>query len=709
MPEKSYEEVLTGLYTTYKTNDKANEAFAEKYLKSLEDSMGVDFNPIAHEEDSLAAKLKSYSATVEQENLTVKIGEISYTDGSIPAGFEETTDMNREEETGRQQIMLENLQLTYVNPTTQVESSITVDLTIRTPRIRFINEKEALNDYVLVANKGIKIEENSADGDGSLLKGNIYGGNIEISQAKAVMESNLVTAGEELSVSNGGDLSIIPAGMGESDNESEEGAEGGTEEGMDQEYSMTSHVWAHNVRVFQASRLTMDSGDMYVQDDLTLQQDENSVKLTGGYYGYGNKGESAEPDQNTHSDSSAVLLNGKKNTVDFGEVDTLLLAGRAYLNFRDVSEAYPLGESMSVKASQNIYLVPTEQIHVGDENGTEAESNPLIFPSDKSELVLNVKKDGESGNAEGTYKVTKSETNGTVSYSASRVSGENTAVIVGIKGKLYIYRSFESKEEQTEFFRKYLEEHGDTFSSYLKKAGMGNADGEITGGDKMGAVTLNEGGNFYTSASLYEVSGAGEKLFNLMNNESPTSLGIVELSRSCELSYANLKKYLAETVKADGGEGALPASTFARLKAGGENGESVWNIEDFEVLHKQEGDVGILVTDQNVVLNLSSKEAKAGATYAMPQGLIVTNKNVTVEGGSGEEWNGLILAGGTITIKGEAKLIADPGTWASYLEDEQAAKYFYGYGDADSSAFDRYEDFLILKNWKRGTRIHEEG
>lgn len=731
--ETGYEKVLGGLYTTYKTNDEANSAFSKIYLEELEETLGVSFRTGLGEEADMAEKLKSYSATIEKEKLTVEIGDIFYADGTaerVPEGMEDGTEKETEE--GRQQVTLKDLCLTYVNPETKMESSITVDLALRTPRIRFINEKEALQDYILVANNGIRIEEKAGAEGETLLKGNIYGGNIQVSNTKAVMESNLITAGEELAVNNGGSLLVVPRGMDYRDEDSGENGggaagDGGTA-GSDSQgetyYAGTSHIWAHNVSIFQASNLEIDRGNMYVRDDTTLRQDGNFVKLSGGYYGYGNEGEreSSNPSGRTHTDSSAILLNGKRNTVDFKEADTVLLAGRAYLNFRDISEAYPLGESMSVKASQNIYLVPVKTVSGeaavevktnGDSGGdgfSMAGSNPLSFPEGTEKILVRVKKtnaDGslsESGET-GTYQVVRTENAGTVSYSASHTEGVETAVIVGVKGKLYIYRSFGNKEEQNEYFREYVANHGETFAGYLKNAGMGTVNDS---GQKEGSISLNGGGNFYTAASLYEVSGEGESVFRLVNNDMPASLGIVELSNSCSAAFENLKTYLAETEKPAGSGKALPASTYVRLKLSDGTGTAIWDMADFEGIYEKNGEEAILVTNQDVTLDTEAGRAEAGAVYDMPYGLIVTSGNVTVKGGSDNEWRGLILAGGTITLSGKANLTADAQNYASYMEDERTAKYFYGCSDTDSAVFRRYEDFLIMKNWEKGTRKYGE-
>ena len=81
-------------------------------------------------------------------------------------------------------ITLKGFCLIYTNPDTGIESAVTVDLRIRAPYVRFMNEGDALLDYVLAANGDIKVNQNGTSRTVNEFTGNIYGNSITATETK---------------------------------------------------------------------------------------------------------------------------------------------------------------------------------------------------------------------------------------------------------------------------------------------------------------------------------------------------------------------------------------------------------------------------------------------------------------------------------------------------------------------------------------------
>ncbi|MEY8338680.1 hypothetical protein AALB16_11785 [Lachnospiraceae bacterium 62-35] len=703
--KESYEEVLKGLYSTYQTDEEANQAFAEKYIAALEKQLEAGLTE-GGEKEAVAERLKGYAVTEEQENLTLEIGEI-YDGSHIREGIE------AKEESG-QQIILKDLCLTLINPETGMESAITFDLILPVPEIHFMDNRAALREYILAANGKIIIEKGIESGSVEL-QGSIYGENIIVSQRDVIIKSSLITAGEEILITGQGSLTIMPISHGESGEELGEDIPGdsGQEEEWEEEtdYEPLSHIWARNIRLIQGSNFCVNGGSLYVGDDLILQGDNNSIELEGNYYGYGYgeeeiyEGEADKKKTEFSGDSSAVIIDGRGNIGDFRKADTIVLAGRAYLDFGETKEAYPLGESISVKQGNSVYLMPLvlssgeAGIEMIQEDGEAfpPEGNPILLSEGQQELILRIKREIQGEEREGIYKITRTETEESDTYDISLIEGEETAIIRAEGGKLYIYRRFETKEEQTEYFQEYVKEHEAQMKECMEEAGMG-ARGS-------GGILFDGASDIYTSASVYEISGETGGSLYLLPAKEPKAFGFPAFLFSCQESFENLKTYLAETVKTEGKATALPLSTYLCLGSSIATGKTEWESEGFEEIYQREGNRGILITDKDVVLDIGEASVKTNQERNMAGGLIATSKNVFIRGSSGREWRGIIIAGGNITISGRVKLSADEEALSLCLENRETAEYFRGYSASDSK---RYDDFLILKNWRRGGKKHEK-
>ena len=92
----------------------------------------------------------------------------------------------------------------------------------------------------------------------------------------------------------------------------------------------------------------------YVSDDLNIWGVGSDVVLGDKYYGYSYGGSAAK--------SSAIVINGEKGTLDASGIRKLVLAGHSYLDLGEDVNDYMTADSIGIKASQGIYLVPVKYI-----------------------------------------------------------------------------------------------------------------------------------------------------------------------------------------------------------------------------------------------------------------------------------------------------------------------------------------------------------
>lgn len=704
-----------------RANDRANAYMRKGFMKAIKEEFigsssagGMLLSPelngegITDEASCAAAaeKLKTFSGGAgeePEENLQVSVGTIFLL----------------ENDSG---MVLKDLCLTYLNPETDIETSITVDLEIDVPYVRFINEGDALLDYILVANEEIQVNRSgeSTSGAGKKtgeLNGNIYGGQFLINRAEVTANGSLLTsagtirAAQESFLKIGPDIELRDIGA-----EAEETVEGTEPGDTGTAPRGVSRVWADGIVMDTKSRLKAEDTSFYINDDLTFTGNDNLVEITGNYYGYGNEGASGNKKLNSDK-SSAILFNDKNSILDFSGLNSLMLAGRAYLRFptsaaQETSEAnlekyiYPMGESLAVRTTQTIYLVPETQIWIaeGGQSGQpmkQAFSNPLYFDEGQNEMTVYV------SDTEGvapdpltavSYKVERipnSDGSGSAALRITPSSEDDApAVLIQLNNKIYVYYNFKSNQERSVYFENYLktEANKNTFEQLLHKSGI-TGEFELSGSDGaaggvikkegQGAIILNDEGTIATSGSLYQVNAIdkdGEYAFRLIpgaRSGDTSSLSWVNFSDYLNLTFKHLKENLAETEKVSNHRAEqdgfnqpkeLPVGNYVNLPKLKElAGKAAVTAEN------EEGKTRILLTGDDVILELKN-EAGARITgksarnpYYMEKGLIVTSGNVTIQGEG--SFDGLIIAAGSIDIDSDkAVLTADPDSYLPLLD-----------------------------------------
>lgn len=734
--KENYVEVMGSLYKDgYRTNDEANQQLKSMFISDLlsDEALGIqvplsDENSVNNRKNA-AEKLASFSDTIQEKDLAVSIGSIvleKYTgQASEPSGNGLKSGMaggrfaagGKEVYSG---ILFKDFCIMYTNPETGIESAITVDLKITAPYVRFMNEGEALLDYVLAANGGIEVNVNGTGSPDNYFAGKIYGQSFKVEHSKTEVASSLFTSAGTLTVGNRADLTISP----------------------DKNTGAQSRVWADGILLDFASKLTAEDAAIFVKDDLTLTGNKNTVALKGRYYGYGNEGAGNNLDGKTPNKSSAIIINDRGSKLDLTGLETLILAGRAYMKFDKTitgQEVYPMGESLAVKATQTIYLVPESSITL-ERNGKKeaASSNPVLLPEEEDAYILkfHVKLPENMGAKEDNYsikvdnpkaaddngkgiKVFRDDSGKGISVSGDDRENSPTIPVI-LNGKVYVYYNFNSENERRKYFNDYLKNEADSFDELLQKSGM--TGGKSPESTFNGGVLIEGGGSstqINTSGSLYQVAGKDEgedgHLFQLLEKgQSGVSSSIewVNLIGNLDASFNNLKMNLAETDRVGGRavenksrlSAILPIGNYVKVdKVADLNGEPVFLSNDDE---SESGGSYVLLSGDSVTVQLDEDgEATAstlGRTYTMKGGLVVSAKDIEVYGEG--TYNGLLMAAGKISITGSVKLTADGQTFEPILDREEVAKYFYDYSDVASTVLNDYEDFVTMENWSRSGR-----
>lgn len=259
-------------------------------------------------------------------------------------------------------------------------SIVSTDLCLDVPEIVFTQSGsiDDLYDYLLIGNQGISLTKGSGQvtGDGS-----IYAG-IDETTAKGGI---VINPASSLAINNGryviskGEIDVVGPGAGFIVRDARETG---------------SSVYAKSLDL-QSGMISLDS-KTYIANDLTLSGNGSKATLTKEYYGYGTSvATGLEGYPTDQENSSAIIINGQNSTVDMSGVNTLMLAGRAYIGTNTTKKeldqntaaavedagkknekAVLMGESITVKGGQIAYLVPTECL--GVYNGeTLIGQNPL--------------------------------------------------------------------------------------------------------------------------------------------------------------------------------------------------------------------------------------------------------------------------------------------------------------------------------------------
>lgn len=242
--------------------------------------------------------------------------------------------------------------VTYDNTVMQTTSSITTDIVLSAPTIRFFDSHDYVWDYAVIGNEGVTVT-----GTNNSVNGNLYAGIAGDPEGGLVLEDAIFNLSGETIVTSGNitlkDSSLSIQGLTN---------------------AMKSNIWAGTISLESGENHFRAYSNTYLDDDLEILSSNSTVTLEGSYYGYNNSSGLPTAGVVGHTSSSAINVNGKNNTLNFTGLDLLLLAGKSYLDFDSAGydgtdsglNEYATGEGLALRTNQVIYMVPTQFLPVAN-------------------------------------------------------------------------------------------------------------------------------------------------------------------------------------------------------------------------------------------------------------------------------------------------------------------------------------------------------
>ena len=536
-------------------------------------------------------------------------------------------------------------------------SIVSTDLCLDVPQIVFTKSSSSIDDlydYLLIGNQGISLTQGSGQvtGDGS-----IYAGTDDKGKGGII-----INPASSLAINNGryviskGEIDVVGPGAGFIVRDAKETG---------------SSVYAKNLDL-QSGTISLDS-KTYIANDLTLSGSGSKATLTKEYYGYGTStAMGLESDPTDQENSSAIIINGQNSIVDMSGVNTLMLAGRAYIGTNTTKEeldqnaaaavedagkknekAVLMGESITVKGGQIAYLVPTECL--GVYNGeTIIGQNPLTQDQATKMQAYKDQYGTDFKEVDFTRPVGRLGGQSLAFFGVAdmdhirKVSTQYVGGGTESKSLTYYYLVMDADNAAKYYQTYYLNgSNKESIDHYFKKY--------ATGGILLGDYTSAQ--NSYTILGNALVSDAlsqsGVSLLASTNTTTNTMTPAEVFQKSGEI--ANVYKGLTTNLSEDGASASTFRNVFDSVikdkitTKQADGTDHVDTIQEYLVNNgtggtmeftTEDGLKGIITTG-----NYTLSSATGGASKVR---LIVSLGDITID----RNFTGLAIAKGTITIKG---------------------------------------------------------
>lgn len=749
----AYADVLTQVSgadggAVYKSQDAAYRAFSVQFVKNLSNVLPVcsSVDGDLTKYDGLLARLNSYITkdAAMAEVVRFEKTEILDEEGNVYNSFGTKLPW---------QYVFRNVEVRYKQVTpnasggfteTGYESVITTDIVIEIPYINFFRDSSALLDYALIGNKGIYFDSANRTIEGNVYAGtdtsespdmmkkyrdeDVFGG-LNIYSSSVNFESNYLISKGDMNVRN----STVNVGNTAS--------------------MADTQLWVESVRTVESinknstaesSNLTV-KGNMYVANDLELNARGSNVNLSGSYYGYSNGafgfGDALENQEkqnlsgayvtSDHTQSSSIIINGNNSTLDLSGLDTLIVAGVAYVDLQSQAymgeaiynnggtssgkiEEFATGESLALKSNQYMYLAPTAILTT---------TNPVKTSEKPSQAWVT-----ESQWFGVTKGYVKTELPVIEKEVINRTTGESYT---------YFYLNFVNgkKEEYAKLVLNMTDPEDGFYDMHqeikdiINTAGFSTMELEQIWQVKEGLKNRAENSSVQSTITLVDDTTASIYTHGEIAQIGASGLGSQMVAEGSALSVDYITKVEQNLVKhyqylyaeLDPKEEFSLVSTSLPAISTVEAGAPVSKYVDFSGMvngstspdYKCGYKTHVYVGD--FTLNDSSFE-----------GIIICDGNVTISGGSNVE--GLVIASGKIFVEGNGSIVANRSIVQAILDEERTEeskkesvternmKYASSYlkefklQDAEYSGKDytnrvsstEYTDYISYQNWRKG-------
>lgn len=516
------------------------------------------------------------------------------------------------------------------------ETVIQTDIKIAYPEdIIFDNadsteEKYAISNYAIIADKGLEIGDNYTTSLTNIV-GNIYAGEDGISISNYgtmanILATEVVTRGD-IVVRDKARLNINGTG--------------------------TNRIWAKNIKCELSNGIEATNetaidirGNCYVYNDLILNAKKSNVKLNGTYTGY-HTNQLSELDN-----GSAIIVNGKDSTLDLSGVSDLVVAGNASiqvpsydsLGVFDKDQQIMTGDSISMKGNQIAYLVPESCISVGH--------NPVLWSEYNKGVSVDITKDTTIKLSD--YVDMAPDADGTVGYRKVfyKLSGGLNVV--------YYYLDFKDEQKAYEYMQKYNEAHPENLADIRTTFPVKKMDFVYGLTKSNGIATRIEDTN-----SVTEILEPRVNKSYFTSIESDTSSKYLWMTRRLT-EVDDSKPYLDVNSLAN----SFVNMAKIKEKAGGIVGTNVYTSDPSDTYSIQ-----IIYNGKGKYASAGEEKGTAVMINAPTRGILVATGDVKIN----SNFTGLIIAGGNITVSSNASIYADSTIMNDIWNrcDEDINQYFY--------------------------------
>lgn len=667
--EEQYLKAITKL-TSYGTadptdaNDEANDDLRKGYLGEVEKLLRgfrTDYNsPWTSLTDYLTAFL------TDTENASVvSVGNV---------------------ESDLTSVTINDLVVQFRESDTDYFSTVAVDLVMDFPNVKFefVNDRNTLKTYLnycLIGMNGIDAGDNST----SSISGGAFAGNATGSGGLTI------NGGSTVNFVNGSCDTVLV-----SENNVNVMGTMNVDDGK---------IWAVNINV--GDKVTSNGGVLnfadgdkayaYVADDLNFIGTGSKVTLGGTYYGFGYS-------ESTVGNSSAIVINGEKSVLDVANLNRMILGGRAYI---DIGSGYMTADSIGLKGSQEIYLVPTAYMncsnpyavsdYIGDSSFVSVDLKALedffAYPYLDASTPYEVVEDNGTAYVYLKFKDTASQ----VKYVNDIINGDSADADIALLKKVLNRSASKFTDGSLQFWGS-----GSLSSSdMLSNGNLYQVEGGVISGN--GSVTANVGNDTFVQACLDK-----SKRYSLLK------MYLYDIGSESGASFSKDKYAVGvntgDVVTIDGIPYIIDAS----------DSYSIYNyvvdidiLEDFKVSVEKE-DVKYLKENYDDYAPYSAVAVVAtGGTYEIPDdkfsGVILGyDCDITVD----HDFEGLILTNGRINITNSSKVNANHDLADKVIENTMLAQYFKAYqNSANSNQVDPSDitkgDLLGFNNWRKNYVVEE--
>ena len=296
------------------------------------------------------------------------------------------------------------------------EQSITTDIVLRQPEYNVSfdttsQSSNALYDYAVLADMGIEVGSgNDTDAAEVTVNGNLYAAsdyynkNYNGDDKKKVtsyyddhkttkwgttdnsLYSGIFVDGEKSSLFLRSDVVVCSGTLA---------AYNGASIDLSSRTQGVSELWTDNIVIGGSKAGSIKAAaDAYVFDDTELNADESELIFNNGrYFGYSynardvrsleylrDKGYLATGySLRSHFGDSAIIVNGKKSTLDLSKLGGLYIAGKSYIEFSKVAASSVAKDDDSVKVDENAEYAYTKLRDYSTGQSLDVKTNQLVF------------------------------------------------------------------------------------------------------------------------------------------------------------------------------------------------------------------------------------------------------------------------------------------------------------------------------------------